>query len=88
MKLLNIITSILCLCSGNGFLMQTSLSKYKREILKLSGQTHGTWTKSNFSKNTGVYQQNFTVMNPGGVSSSDSSYFVQTQQNKNSKCLH
>lgn len=63
-------------CSGNGFLMQTSLSKYKREILKLSGLTHGTWTKSNFSKNPGVYQQNFTAMNPGGVSSSDSSYFV------------
>jgi len=56
--------------------MQTSLSKDKHEILKLSGLTHGTWMKSNFSKNPGVYQQNFTVMNPGGVSSSDSSYFV------------
>jgi len=56
--------------------MQTSLSKYKHEILKLSGLTHGKWTKSNFNKNLGVYQQNFTVMNPGGVSSSDSSYFV------------
>jgi len=65
--------------------MQTSLSKYKREILKLSVLTHVTWMESNFSKNPGVYQQNFTVMSPGGVSSSDSSYFVYTQQNKNTK---
>jgi hypothetical protein len=60
-------------CPGNGFLMQTSLSKHKREILKKSGLTHGTWKKSIFSKNPGVFQQNFTVMNPGAVSSSDSS---------------
>lgn len=38
-------------CPGNGFLMQTSFSKHKREILKSSGLTHGAWTKGIFSKN-------------------------------------
>jgi hypothetical protein len=37
------------------------------------------------SVKTGVFQQNFTVMNPGGVSSSGTGYLVSTQLNKNTK---